>query len=87
MKVAELKSVAENLGIANAEKLKKQDLVLTIMDRQTVSGSAPVAASAPAENTSAPQTSENTESADRPKKTRERKPYKAAENEEITSKE
>ena len=33
MKVAELKSVAENLGIANAEKLKKQDLVLTIMDQ------------------------------------------------------
>ncbi|MFM1772315.1 MAG: hypothetical protein RLZZ71_1457 [Bacteroidota bacterium] len=87
MKVAELKSVAENLGIANAEKLKKQDLVLTIMDRQSISGSAPVAASAPAENTSAPLTSENTESADRPKKTRERKPYKAAEKEEIPAKE
>ena len=37
MKVAELKSVAENLGVSNAEKLKKQDLVLTIMDRQTLS--------------------------------------------------
>ncbi len=85
MKVAELKSVAENLGIANAEKLKKQDLVLTIMDRQTVSSAAPVAASAPAENTSAPQSTENNESSDRSKKTRERKPYKA-EKEEVPAK-
>ena len=79
MKVAELKSVAENLGIANAEKLKKQDLVLTIMDRQTVS-SAPAAAPAPTAveaNESHSALDSNESSDDRPKKTRERKPYKA----------
>ena len=88
MKVAELKSVAENLGIANAEKLKKQDLVLTIMDRQTVS-SAPAAAPAPTavEANEPNSASDSNESSDRPKKTRERKPYKASEKEEIPAKE
>lgn len=84
MKVAELKSVAENLGIANAEKLKKQDLVLTIMDRQSVSTPATTAAFTTVEEVSAAQTPENTESEDRPKK-RERKPYKA-EKEEVPAK-
>ena len=87
MKVAELKSVAENIGIANAEKLKKQDLVLTIMDRQSLSNPSPVGAPAPntelTEVISSP-TSENTESEERPKK-RERKPYKA-EKEEVPAK-
>ena len=87
MKVAELKSVAENLGISNAEKLKKQDLVLTIMDRQTLSAApaespAPVAVEAKETNSS----NENSESSDRQKKTRERKPYKA-EKEEVPAKE
>ena len=88
MKVAELKSVAENLGIANAEKLKKQDLVLTIMDRQTVS-SAPATAPAPTavEANESNSASDSNESSDRPKKTRERKPYKASEKEEIPAKE
>ncbi len=88
MKVAELKSVAENLGIANAEKLKKQDLVLTIMDRQTVS-SAPAASPAPTavEANESNSASDSNESSDRPKKTRERKPYRASEKEEIPAKE
>ena len=86
MKVAELKSVAENLGIANAEKLKKQDLVLTIMDRQSVSTSATPAAPAP-ESAPAEATATHSESSERPKKMRERKPYKAAEKEEVPSKE
>jgi transcription termination factor Rho len=86
MKVAELKSVAENIGIPNAEKLKKQDLVLTIMDRQSLSNPSPAASSAPVAEVSAATTSENTESEDRPKK-RERKPYKASEKEEIPAKE
>jgi transcription termination factor Rho len=84
MKVAELKSVAENIGIPNAEKLKKQDLVLTIMDRQSLSNPSPSAATAPVAEVSAAPTSENTESEDRPKK-RERKPYKA-EKEEVPAK-
>lgn len=88
MKVAELKSVAENLGIANAEKLKKQDLVLTIMDRQTLSA-APADAPAPTvvEAKETDSYIENSDSSDRQKKTRERKPYKATEKEEVPAKE
>jgi transcription termination factor Rho len=88
MKVAELKSVAEILGIANAEKLKKQDLVLTIMDRQTLSA-APADAPAPTvvEAKETDSYIENSDSSDRQKKTRERKPYKAAEKEEVPVKE
>ncbi len=88
MKVAELKSVAENLGVSNAEKLKKQDLVLTILDRQTLSA-APAEAIAPAvvEAKETDSSFENSDSADRQKKTRERKPYKAAEKEEVHAKE
>jgi transcription termination factor Rho len=88
MKVAELKSVAENLGISNAEKLKKQDLVLTIMDRQTLSA-APAEAPAPTvvEAKETNSSAENSTSSDRQKKTRERKPYKAAEKEEVPAKE
>ena len=88
MKVAELKSVAENLGISNAEKLKKQDLVLTIMDRQTLSA-APAEATAPTvvEAKETDSSVENSTSSDRQKKTRERKPYKAAEKEEVPARE
>ncbi len=88
MKVAELKSVAEILGIANAEKLKKQDLVLTIMDRQTLSA-APADAPAPTvvEAKETDSYIENSDSSDRQKKTRERKPYKATEKEEVPAKE
>ena len=89
MKVAELKSVAENLGISNAEKLKKQDLVLTIMDRQTISAAPADAAPAPTvvEAKELDSSFENSDSSDRQKKTRERKPYKAAEKEEVPAKE
>ena len=88
MKVAELKSVAENLGISNAEKLKKQDLVLTIMDRQTLSA-APADAPAPTvvEAKETDSYIENSDTSDRQKKTRERKPYKATEKEEVPAKE
>lgn len=88
MKVAALKSVAENLGIANAEKLKKQDLVLTIMDRQTLSA-APADAPAPTvfEEKETDSYIENSDTSDRQKKTRERKPYKATEKEEVPAKE
>lgn len=88
MKVAELKSVAENLNIPNAEKLKKQDLVLTIMDRQSVS-SAPSETFTPTAVASNESDSESDSAvpSDRQKKTRERKPYKATEKEEIPAKE
>ncbi|MFM7815104.1 MAG: transcription termination factor Rho [Flavobacteriales bacterium] len=38
MKVAELKSVADNLGIDQADKLKKQDLIYKILDVHAVQG-------------------------------------------------
>ena len=88
MKVAELKSVAENLGIANAEKLKKQDLVLTIMDRQSVSSASAAAPTPPVvEANESSSALDSNQSSDRSKKTRERKPYKASEKEEIPAKE
>ena len=89
MKVAELKSVAENLGISNAEKLKKQDLVLTIMDRQSLSATTAEAAPTPivVEAKETDSSFENSDSSDRQKKTRERKPYKAVEKEEVPAKE
>jgi len=89
MKVAELKSVAENLGISNAEKLKKQDLVLTIMDRQTLYAAPVESAPAPTvvEAKETDSSFENSDSSDRQKKTRERKPYKAVEKEEVPARE
>ena len=89
MKVAELKSVAENLGISNAEKLKKQDLVLTIMDRQSLTAAPAEVAPAPTvvEARDTDYSIQNSDSTDRQKKTRERKPYKAAEKEEVPAKE
>ena len=45
MKVAELKTVADKLGITQTEKLKKQDLVYKILDEQRIQSEA----SAPAE--------------------------------------
>ena len=89
MKVAELKSVAENLGVSNAEKLKKQDLVLTIMDRQSLTAAPAEVAPAPTvvEARDTDYSIQNSDSTDRQKKTRERKPYKAAEKEEVPAKE
>jgi transcription termination factor Rho len=89
MKVAELKSVAENLGVSNAEKLKKQDLVLTIMDRQSLTAAHAEVAPAPTvvEVKESDSSIQNSDTIDRQKKTRERKPYKAAEKEEVPAKE
>ena len=89
MKVAELKSVAENLGVSNAEKLKKQDLVLTIMDRQSLTAAPAEVAPAPTvvEARDTDYSIQNSDSTDRQKKTRERKPYKAIEKEEVPAKE
>ncbi|MFM7769533.1 MAG: Rho termination factor N-terminal domain-containing protein, partial [Bacteroidota bacterium] len=69
MKVAELKSTAESLGISNIEKFKKQDLVMAILDKQNVN--AAVESSSNSENAPAPQELEVATE----KKRRERKPY------------
>lgn len=42
--LSELKEIAEGMGIKNAKKLSKQDLVYKILDRQAVSGDAAPAA-------------------------------------------
>src|SRR6187431_2686039 len=51
--LSELKDIAEGLGVKNAKKLAKQDLIYKILDQQAVSGEttpapAKAAASAPA---------------------------------------
>jgi transcription termination factor Rho len=48
MKVAELKSVADKLGIDQADKLKKQDLIYKILDVQAVQGGGSEQPTAPA---------------------------------------
>ncbi len=49
MKVAELKELAEKMQIANADKLKKQDLVYKILDEQALRDDSPSEAPASAE--------------------------------------
>jgi transcription termination factor Rho len=56
MKVAELKEIADKLGITQLEKLKKQDLVYKILDVQAVSSVQ--SGGAPAEAPAAPTVSE-----------------------------
>src|SRR5687768_9247990 len=45
--LSELKEIAEGMGIKNAKKLTKQDLIYKILDQQAVSGEAETAAPAP----------------------------------------
>jgi transcription termination factor Rho len=76
MKVAELKGVAEQLQIANADKLKKQDLIYKILDEQAVQnqGDAPEPESAPTDSAPAVEATQQPSAEDRPKKERTRKP-------------
>src|SRR4030095_1559779 len=46
--LSELKDIAEGMGVKNAKKLSKQDLIYKILDQQAVSGET---ASAPAKKT------------------------------------
>ncbi|MBX2911305.1 MAG: transcription termination factor Rho [Cyclobacteriaceae bacterium] len=45
--LSELKEIAEQLGVKNAKKLAKQDLVYKILDQQAISGPAPSPKKAP----------------------------------------
>ncbi|MFM9986121.1 MAG: transcription termination factor Rho [Flavobacteriales bacterium] len=54
MKVAELKAVADKLGITQTDKLKKQDLVYKILDEQRIQNEA----AAPTEAAPAPESSD-----------------------------
>ncbi|WP_333818954.1 transcription termination factor Rho [Ohtaekwangia sp.] len=58
--LSELKEIAEDMGVKNAKKLSKQDLIYKILDQQAVSGDT----SAPAKKaavTAAPETAESTD--------------------------
>lgn len=48
--LSELKEIAEGMGIKNAKKLTKQDLIYKILDQQAVSGDPAPAKSEPADN-------------------------------------
>lgn len=84
MKVAELKAVADKLGITHTEKLKKQDLVYKILDEQRIQNE-PTTTSETAE-TSAPALapSEN-ESEGKKKRERFKKPAGEVPNETAPS--
>src|SRR5688572_8085888 len=51
--LSELKEIAEGMGVKNAKKLSKQDLVYKILDQQAVSGDAAAPAN---KRNSAPET-------------------------------
>jgi transcription termination factor Rho len=46
--LSELKEIAEGMGVKNAKKLAKQDLIYKILDQQAVAGAAPAPNPAPA---------------------------------------
>jgi transcription termination factor Rho len=57
--LSELKEIAEGMGVKNAKKLSKQDLIYKILDQQAA---APETAPAPAKKSAAPQASSSSES-------------------------
>ena len=76
MKVGELKELAEQMEISNADKLKKQDLIYKILDEQAVQnqGDAPEPEAAPTDSAPAAEATQPPAAEDRPKKERTRKP-------------
>ncbi len=81
MKVAELKSVADQIGITNAEKLKKQDLIYKILDVQAVqeqgeaTPEAPAAAEPQEQKESSADTGADQQQGDQARRDRPRKPH------------
>jgi transcription termination factor Rho len=80
--LSELKDIAEGLGVKNAKKLAKQDLIYKILDQQAVAGepaAAPKSTSAPKANSS--------EGDDRKLRPRKRENVKAEKTEETSPEE
>jgi transcription termination factor Rho len=75
--LSELKDIAEGLGVKNAKKLAKQDLIYKILDQQAVSGET---TPAPAKAAAAPTPAENTE--ERRMRPRKRENVRMEKNEE-----
>jgi transcription termination factor Rho len=72
--LSELKEIAEGMGIKNARKLGKQELVYKILDEQAVSGApASAAAAAPAQPQARRENKENAEGDNRGKQQRPRR--------------
>ncbi len=67
--LSELKEIAEDMGVKNAKKLAKQDLIYKILDQQAVAGeSAKSAKSTPTTETIAPEASAEPERKMRPRR-------------------
>lgn len=67
--LSELKELAEKMGVKNAKKLTKQDLVYKILDQQAITGEAPGKKAAPAEARNLrPRKRENVAPATKPEK-------------------
>ena len=49
--LSELKEIAEGMGVKNAKKLSKQDIIYKILDQQAVAGEASADKKAPALST------------------------------------
>jgi transcription termination factor Rho len=77
--LSELKDIAEGMGVKNAKKLSKQDLIYKILDQQAVSGET----NAPAKKTEATPVAESGES-ERKLRPRKRENVKAEKTEETT---
>ena len=81
MKVAELKEVADQIGITNAEKLKKQDLIYKILDVQAVQEQGQAASATPVAGEQVPNQENDTPvsggqpEGDQVRKERPRKPH------------
>jgi transcription termination factor Rho len=57
--LSELKEIAEGMGVKNAKKLTKEELVYKILDHQAVSGSAAISKAEPSERKMRPRRREN----------------------------
>ncbi|MFM9004264.1 MAG: Rho termination factor N-terminal domain-containing protein, partial [Flavobacteriales bacterium] len=82
MKVAELKAVADELAIDNADKLKKQDLIYKILDVQALKAEPTESTAAPASETPPSEVAADTPA--KGKRERARKPAPKAEEQTST---
>ena len=66
--LSELKEIAEDMGVKNAKKLAKQDLIYKILDQQAVAGESSVKAAAAQTETISPEMSSEPERKMRPRR-------------------
>ena len=66
--LSELKEIAEDMGVKNAKKLAKQDLIYKILDQQAVAGESSVKAAAAQTETISPEMPSEPERKMRPRR-------------------